>query len=116
MPARTYAQWGGAVLVALGIGGLFAGRALLALNAELPMDLLHLLAGGVLLWAGQAGQAPARLWAALVGAALVAAGLVGFIDGDLFGLLDYDTSTVGNAGHVVLGVLGLGAGWRSTST
>jgi len=52
MSARAYAMWGGALLVALGIVGLFAGIRVLALNSETIEDLLHVVPGGVLVWAG----------------------------------------------------------------
>ncbi|MDQ7842610.1 MAG: hypothetical protein QN141_00770 [Armatimonadota bacterium] len=115
MPARTYAQWGGAALVALGIGGLFAGRMLLVLNAEFPIDALRLLVGGTLVWAGRAGRGQARGWAAVAGVIFAATGLTGLFTRDFYGLLDYGVNPFDNVLHLLLGMLGLWAGWRPPS-
>ena len=113
MSARAYAVWGGALLVALGIVGLFAGIRVLVLNSETIEDLLHVVPGGVLVWAGlRASEGQVVIWARFFAFLFLALGLVAFVSPDLFGLLIYELSRFDAALHLLYGVVGIWAGWR----
>ncbi|HET6948171.1 MAG TPA: hypothetical protein VFJ45_10215 [bacterium] len=113
MSARAYAMWGGALLVALGIVGLFAGIRVLALNSETVEDLLHVVAGGVLVWAGSHGSDGQTVtWTRLIAFLFLVLGLVAFVSPDLFGLFTYELSRFDTVLHLLYGVVGVWAGWR----
>jgi len=113
MSARAYSLWGGALLVALGVVGLFAGVRVLVLNSETLEDLLHILAGGLLLWAGSRGSdGQAVIWTRIVAVIFLALGVAAFVDPDLFGVFTYDLSRVDTVLHLLYGVVGMWAGWR----
>ena len=113
MSARAYSQGGGALLVALGVVGLFAGIRVLVLNSETIGDLLHILAGGLLLWAGSRGSdGQAVIWTRIVAFIFLVLGLTAFVDPDLFGVFTYDLSRVDTVLHLLYGVVGIWAGWR----
>jgi len=116
MSARVYAVWGGALLVALGIVGLFAGIRVLALNSETIEDLLHVVPGGVLVWAGlRASEGQVVIWARFFAFLFLALGLVAFVSPDLFGLFTYELSRFDTVLHLLYGVVGVWAGWRVRS-
>jgi|GEM_PF-6502125 len=111
--ARAYARWGGAALVALGVGGLFAGRAVLALNSEFLVDLLYLVAGGILNWAGARGtSAQVTRWTRIAAAGFLMWGVAGFIAPDVYGVFSQEMSLLDNILHLLIGAVGTWIGWR----
>lgn len=106
-------MWGGALLVALGIVGLFAGVRILALNSETVEDLLHTGAGVLLVWAGSRGsEGQVVTWTRVVALLFLVFGLAAFVDPDLFGVFTYELSRFDTALHLLYGVVGMWAGWR----
>ena len=111
MSARTYAQAVGVSLIVLGVGGLVLGDQLLGvLNIEIVEDVIHLAVGVVLAYLGFGmGQtATTRLIVGVIGISLLGAGVVGFVDPKLFGLLPSVGYTwLDNVVHLLLGAGGV---------
>ena len=110
------ARWVGLVLVGLGGLGRLAGDeplfGELGLNSDLPEDLLHLLTGGLLAYAGFRGtDALVRAVAGGVGVVYVLLGVLGFVNDELFGLLPDGYTLVDNLVHLVVGGLGVALAW-----
>ena len=114
--ARAYARWGGVFLVALGLVGLFAGATVLALNSEFLVDLLYLVAGGILNWAGTRGTpAQVSLGTRIVAVGFVVWGLAGFVDRDIYGVFSQEMSLLDGVLRLLVGVVGVWTGWRPRS-
>jgi hypothetical protein len=110
MVARTYATLVGIVLLLLGLLGLILGDELLlgVVNIALLEDLVHLVSGALLLYAGvQHSAGVARSIVGAVSLVYLLVGVLGFVVPYLFGLLPHGYSIVDNAIHLVLGILGL---------
>jgi hypothetical protein len=108
--ARTYATLVGIVLLLLGLLGLLLGDELLlgVVNIDVLEDLVHLASGALLLYAGvQRSVGVARGIVLAVSLVYLLVGILGFVVPYLFGLLPHGYSTVDNAIHLILGVLGL---------
>ena len=94
-------------------GGLVLGERQLfgLLNIDITEDLVHIVTGGLLAWAGfgQRNISLARTVATVVGVGYVLVGLVGFVQKDLFGLQPHHYSNFDNVTHVLLGLLGIAA-------
>lgn len=113
MSAKAYALWGGIILLVLGVVGLFAGNTLVGLNSETLEDIIHVVAGVILVWAGyRGGAAQASLWAKVFGVIFLVVGVVGYFSASIFGLFSQGMGTLDNIVHLVYGVLGVWAGWR----
>lgn len=111
---KVYGRWGGALLVALGIVGLFAGTRVLALNSDTIHDLIHIAAGALLLWvAWRATPGQALIWTRVLASIFLVLGLAAFISPDLFGLFTFHLSRYDTLLHLLYGVVGIWAGWRS---
>jgi hypothetical protein len=113
---RTCPRWGGALLAALGIVGFFAGTRLLALNSDTIHDLFHIAAGVLLLWVGRRASAEqALIWTRVLASVFLLLGLAAFIDPYLFGVFTFSLSLYDTLLHLLYGVVGIWAGWRSPS-
>jgi hypothetical protein len=106
---RIHATLVGIVLLLLSLLGLLLGdELLLGVNIEVLEDLVHVVSGGLLLYAGvQRGVGVARGIVGAVSLVYLLVGVLGFVVPYLFGLLPHGYSIVDNAIHLVLGVLGL---------
>lgn len=114
MSAKAYALYGGIILLVLGIIGLLTGNTLLGLNSETLEDIIHIVAGGLLAWAGyRGGAAQQSMWSKVFGVVFLVIGLVGFFDNNIFGLFRQGMGAIDNIVHLIYGVLGVMAGWRS---
>lgn len=106
--AKSYAKWGGIILLVLGVIGLFTALPL-GLNSDLLEDLIHIVAGALLTYAGVRGtDAQAVSWSRIFGIIFLILGVVGFLGPlkNLFGLLPSGLSTLDNIVHLAYGVLG----------
>ena len=113
IPTRTYDRWGGALLAALGVVGLYAGIWIGPVNSETVLDLLRITAGVLLLWAGtRAGLGQGLVWTKVVAVGFLGLGLAALVDADLFGLLTYELSRPEAVLYLLYGIAGLGTGWR----
>lgn len=116
MSAKAYALWGGVILLVLGIVGFFYGNTFIGLNSELLEDIIHVVAGLLLAWAGyRGGAAQASLWSKIFGVIFLVVGVVGFFSRSIFGLFSVGLGTADNIVHLVYGVLGVWAGWSKTT-
>jgi len=111
MSAKTYAQYGGIILLVLGIVGLFTGNTLIGLNSETLEDVIHLVVGAILVYAGFRAAAQAALWAKIFGVVLLVVGVVGFFNKSIFGFFSQGMGTLDDVVHIIYGVLGVWAGW-----
>ena len=112
MSAKTYALWGGVILLVLGVIGIFTGPRLAGLNSETLEDVIHIVAGAILaygVWRGTAAQA--SMWSKVFGVIFLVVGLVGFFDRSIFGLFSTGLGAVDNVVHLLYGVVGIWAGW-----
>ncbi len=112
---RLYAKVVGASVILIGLVGLVLGDGSLfgVLNIDIAEDIIHLLTGGLLLYAGFARDL--RITRALVGGigiAYLVIGLVSFARPMLFGLIPSGYEVVlDNLIHLTLGVLGIIVGF-----
>jgi hypothetical protein len=109
--AKSYAKWGGIILLVLGVVGLLVGNSFAGLNTELIEDVIHIVAGALLLYAGLRGtDAQAASWSRIFGVVFLLVGVVGFFSKNMFGLLPaVGLSTLDNIVHLAYGVVGLWA-------
>ena len=112
---RLYAKVVGASVILIGLVGLVLGDKSLfgVLNIDIAEDVIHLLTGGLLLYAGFARDL--RVTRAIVGGvgiAYLVIGLVAFSQPMLFGLVPSGYEVVlDNLIHLTLGVLGIVVGF-----
>jgi hypothetical protein len=112
---RLYAKVVGASVILIGLVGLVLGEGSLfgVLNIDPAEDAIHLLTGGLLLYAGFARDL--RVTRAIVGGigiAYLVIGLVSFSQPMLFGLVPSGYEVVlDNLIHLTLGVLGIVVGF-----
>jgi hypothetical protein len=109
--AKTYVQWVGIVLVALGlIGFVLPGfMAALSLPVTTLHNLIHLVSGAILLYLGYTGTA-VKMGAQIFGIIYTLVGLLGFIGGGtVLGLIP--VTMLYNLVHLVIGLLGLYVGF-----
>jgi len=112
---RLYAKVVGASVILIGLVGLVLGDKSLfgVLNIDIAEDVIHLLTGGLLLYAGYARDL--RVTRAIVGGigiAYLVIGLVAFSQPMLFGLVPSGYEVVlDNLIHLTLGVLGVIVGF-----
>ncbi len=113
MSAKECALWGGIVLLVLGVVGLFTGSRVIGLNSEALEDVIHIVAGVILAYAGWRG-APAQvtLWLKVFGVVFLIVGLVGFVDRRIFGLFTTGMGVADNVVHLLYGVGGIYFGWK----
>jgi len=103
----------GVVLIVLGIVGVVKGtEPLLGLvNLDTVENVIHLVTGGLLLWAGFAAEPTLRKVVGTLGVLSLGAGILGFIAPNLFGLVPHGYSHCDNGLHLTLGVLGVLFAW-----
>lgn len=112
MSAKTYAMWGGIILLVLGVIGLFTGTRVFTLNSDIIEDLIHLVGGAILAYVGFSGtDAQASTWAKVFGVVFLVIGVVGFFLPKLFNLLPSGLGAADNIVHLIYGVVGVWAGW-----
>jgi hypothetical protein len=102
----TAAKVLGIVLIALGLVGVVAGEAPLfgILNTDFTEDLVHLITGGLLTYAGFAKQGRgARQLVMTLGVIYALFGVVGFISPTVFGLIPSGYGTLDNVIHLLIG-------------
>ncbi|MDQ3611392.1 MAG: hypothetical protein M4D85_07290 [Actinomycetota bacterium] len=112
---RLYAKVVGVTVILIGVGGLLLGdRSLFGvLNIDLAEDLIHLLTGGLLAYAGFVARDMKVVRAIVggIGVAYLAVGIVAFATPMLFGLVPSGYEVVlDNLIHLTLGVLGIYVG------
>ena len=112
---RQYARIVGIVVIVIGIVGLIAGERQLAglINVDIVEDIVHIVTGGLLAWAGFALR-DLRMVRNIVGGlgvVYVLVGILGFIDRELFGLLPHHYTVFDNLLHLVLGALSIVVAW-----
>src|SRR3972149_4426850 len=95
MSAKTYAMWGGIILLVLGVLGLFVqGDKFVGLNSDTVEDIIHVVAGLILVYFGFRGtDAQAATWAMVFGVVFLVVGVVGFFIPKLFGMKNPTTPT-----------------------
>jgi hypothetical protein len=112
---REFAQILGIVLIVVGIAGVALGEQQLAglVNIDLGADLLHLITGVLLAWAGFGpGSAGLRRQAVGgIGLVYLVVGALGFLAPALFGLVPAGLTPIDNLVHLVVGVLALSVVW-----
>jgi hypothetical protein len=112
---QVYAKWMGLGIVLLGVLGLIYGEGLLLglVNIDVVEDIVHLLTGGLMAYAGFANRDLASVKAIVggVGVAYLSVGVLGFITPTLFGLLPHGYSIVDNILHLALGAIGIAMAW-----
>ena len=109
--AKRYAQIIGTLVFAAGLIGLLSGEGQLMgiINIDLAFDVIRLLVGAVLLYAGF-GNADARTTRTIVGVVggmYVVMGIVGLFSPEMLGLLPNDLTGFDVAFHLLGGALGL---------
>jgi len=114
--ARQYAQIVGIVLLLLGVVGLILGDPeplFGALNIDLAEDILHLVLGAVFAYLGFAkvDNGTVRTVVGVVGVVLLLTGLLGFVVPNPGGILTHPWTVVDNLIHLLLGILGIAAGF-----
>jgi hypothetical protein len=115
--ARQYAQVVGIVVVLLGLIGLIVGEGqwLGLLNVDLTEDIIHLITGGLLIYAGfQPNASLARTIVGVLGVVYLLVGILGFVSPTLFGLIPGGYTILDNLVHLILGILGIAIGWFLT--
>ncbi len=111
MSAKTYAMWGGIILLVLGVLGFFAGNKFIGLNSDRVEDVIHVVAGAILVYFGFRGtDAQAATWAMVFGVIFLVVGVIGFFLPKLFGLLPTGLGTIDNVVHLIYGAVGVWAG------
>ena len=103
----------GLVLIALGIVGLVVGtEPLLGLvNLDTVENVIHLITGGLLLWAGFAREPVLRKVVGRSAFSPSAPAILGFFAPNLFGLIPHMYSHCDNLLHLTLGVLAIFFAW-----
>ena len=108
---RRYAQVVGVVLVLLGLVGLVLGEGLLLgfVNIDLSEDVVHLISGGLLLYAGSLRRDTGLVRGVVgaLGVVYLLVGVLGFVWPTLLGLIPHGYSVIDNFIHLVLGLLSL---------
>jgi hypothetical protein len=115
MSAKSYAMWGGIILLVLGVlGFVISGNTLFGLNSDPVEDIIHVVAGLILVYFGFRGtDAQAATWAMVFGVIFLVVGVIGFIPGTfktIFGLLPTGLNVLDNIVHLIYGVVGVWAG------
>lgn len=113
---RQYAKVIGIVLILVGVVGFFLGDKAFGLNSDLVEDIVHLVTGGLLAFAGFAQRAPAERGLARnivggLGIVYLLVGLLSFVDPEIFGLIPHGYGMFDNILHLGLGALNIVIAW-----
>ena len=109
-PVRQFAGIVGALILLLGVVGLFFEGYLFGLvNVDIAEDIVHLLTGALFVFVGfgQRDNALAKMVVGVLGAIYLLVGILGFISPTLFGILQHSYSTADNLIHLIIGVASL---------
>jgi hypothetical protein len=106
--AKMYCQWVGIILLALGIIG-FLTPELLTLHFTPLHNVIHLASGAILAYLGFTGTS-VKVGAQAFGVVYTLVALIGFVQGTTV-LNLFPVNTLYNVIHLVVGVLGLWAGF-----
>ena len=113
--ARSYAQIVGVVVLLVGVLGLVLGDQKLGglLNIDITEDIVHLVTGGALAYAGFAirDNATVRTIVGALGVVYLGVGILGFVDDNLFGLIPSGYTVFDNIFHLGLGVISIVVAW-----
>jgi hypothetical protein len=102
----------GIVLILVGVAGFFLGDAAFGLNSDLLEDIIHLVTGGLLAYAGfQADRGLARNIVGGLGIVYLLVGLLSFVDPTIFGLIPNGYGMFDNVLHLGLGALNIVIAW-----
>lgn len=107
--AKMYCQWVGIVLLVLGILG-FLSPNFLGLPLTSMSNVIHLLSGGVLAYLGFTGTS-VKTGAQIFGIVYALVGVLGFVAAGLLASLGVSVTPFYNLVHLILGALGLWAGF-----
>lgn len=109
MAVRVYAQVLGVVLLLVGVVGLLAGDGLLfgILNIDVAEDIVHLITGGLLVYAGFGRPDIARGVVGALGVVYVLVGILGFVIPSMLGLIPSGYTVFDNLLHLVIGIVSL---------
>lgn len=116
MLVRIYALVVGAVLIVVGVVGLVLGNRvwLGLLNVDILEDLVHLITGGLLVYAGITRDlGVARALLAALGVIYLMLGVLGFAAPEVFGLIPHGYTVFDNLLHLVLGGFSLWVAFSS---
>ena len=103
---KTWATILGVVFLAIGILGFFTGETLLVFGINSLHNVVHLVSGAVLLWAGLSAGAPTKQVNTTFGVIYGLVGIVGF-----FGVLGFlNVNTADNWLHLAIAVVSLAVG------
>jgi hypothetical protein len=109
---RQYAKVVGIVLILVGVVGLFLGNQAYGLNSDLIEDLIHVVTGALLAFAGfQADRGLARNIVGGLGIVYLLVGLLSFVDPTIFGLIPTGYGMFDNILHLALGALNIVIAW-----
>jgi hypothetical protein len=108
--AKMYCQWVGIILIVLGVIGLFAGSNLLGVDVTGLHTWIHLITGVILAYLGFTGTS-VKTGAQVFGVVYTLVAILGFIGGSTVPVVGINTNMLYNLIHLVVGVLGLYAGF-----
>ena len=112
---RQYARIVGILVLLGGVLGLILGGPYLAniLNIELVEDIVHLVTGALMAYVGFAAvdNSLVRSVIGILGVVYLLVTVLGFVDPNLFGLLEAGYTIYDNLLHLVLGIAGIAVGW-----
>ena len=112
---RSYAQIAGVVVLLLGVAGLVLGDQKLGglLNIDITEDIVHLVTGGALAYAGFGirDNATVRTIVGALGVIYIGIGILGFVDDNLFGLIPSGFTIFDNIFHLGVGVISVLVAW-----
>jgi hypothetical protein len=120
--ARAYAQVAGVILLVVGVVGLvIPGTMITVLNSDLLEDVVHIVTGGILAYAGFMirDNATVRTVVGGLGVVYLVVGVLGFVTPNLLGLLPTGYTVFDNVLHLGLGVISIAVAWfigRETET
>lgn len=107
--ARMYDRWVGMFLLILGVIGMLA-QGYLAPQFTPFHNLIHLMSGVLLVFLGSSDIA-VRAGAQLFGILYTLVGLAGLVGGEDLSLLIFPVNTLYNTIHLIVGLLGIYAGF-----
>jgi hypothetical protein len=113
--ARIYAQVIGVVLLLVGVVGLVLGNQvwLGLLNVDILEDIVHLITGGLLSYAGfgRTDLTLTRTVVGVLGVIYLVVGVLGFVVPMMFGLIPHGYTVFDNLLHLALGALSIALAW-----